>query len=70
MNKYLDIDYLKSLENKPYYFGLGFIQLKINKSQRIHFWHSELIKTAGDEEIHDHVLMIQKMNQNSLKMLI
>lgn len=54
MNKYLDIDYLKSIDNKPYYFGLGFIQLKINKSQRIHFWHPELIKTADDEEIHDH----------------
>lgn len=54
MNKYLDIDYLKSLENKPYYFGLGFIQLKINKEHRIHFWHTDLIKTAGEEELHNH----------------
>lgn len=51
---YLDIDYLKSLPNKPYWFGLGFIQLKIDADKRLHFWHPELSPIVGDEEIHDH----------------
>lgn len=51
---FLDIDYLKSLENKPYWFGLGFIQLKIDANTRLHFWHPELAPNVDDEEIHDH----------------
>lgn len=51
---YLDIDYLKSLPNKPYWFGLGFIQLKIDDNKRLHFWHPDLSPNVDDEEIHDH----------------
>jgi hypothetical protein len=52
--EYLDIDYLKNITTKPYYFGLGFIQLKINHQERIHFWHPSLTHTSDEEEIHDH----------------
>lgn len=50
--KYLDFDYLKSLNLKPHYFGLGFIQLKINDSERIHFWTGW--NKTDFEEIHNH----------------
>jgi hypothetical protein len=39
--------------SKPYWFGLGFIQLKLSDSTRIHFWSPE-IKRVEREEIHDH----------------
>lgn len=51
---YLDCDTLKSL-GTPAYFGLGFIQLKINEHQRIHFWVPEWPTIPGaDNELHDH----------------
>ena len=31
VSPYLDIDHLRSLAIPPYYFGLGFIQLKLNQ---------------------------------------
>jgi len=54
MEQYLDINYLKSLGVKPAWFGLGFIQLKLNETQRMHFWHPHLMQNVPDEEIHDH----------------
>ena len=45
----LDIDYLKQ---KLYYFGLGFIQLFLNKEERIHFYNKSL--QATNVEIHNH----------------
>lgn len=39
----------------PYYFGLGFIQLKINPYQRYHFYHSNLSPILNiEEEVHNH----------------
>ena len=38
----------------PNWFGLGFIQLKLNEEERMHFWHPSLIPDVSDEEIHDH----------------
>lgn len=38
----LTIDFLKENNQRLYYFGLGFIQLKINNTFRIHFYHPEL----------------------------
>jgi hypothetical protein len=53
----LDIDWLRrmSLENNtpPYWFGLGFIQLKLTADTRIHFWLPWLRGTER-EEIHNH----------------
>lgn len=54
LTKYLDIDYLKML-GIPYYFGLGFIQLKFNNgNSRLHFYHPEILPILDDEEIHNH----------------
>lgn len=53
MNKYLDIKYLKTLDVKPYYFGLGFIQMKLNDRERIHFWHPKF-QPMEPEETHNH----------------
>lgn len=48
------VDFLKSLNVKPSFFGLGFIQLKINNVLRMHFWHPELSADVSEEELHDH----------------
>jgi hypothetical protein len=46
---------LKSKKIQPYYFGLGFIQLKINNYQRYHFYHPDLAPIINvEEEIHNH----------------
>jgi hypothetical protein len=56
MNQLLSIDHLRSLGIAPKWFGLGFIQLKLHATQRMHFWHPELRPDdpAFDEEYHDH----------------
>lgn len=38
----------------PQYFGLGFIQCKINDNYRAHFYHPEIKPIVNIEEIHDH----------------
>lgn len=48
----LDIDYLKQNQQRLYYFGLGFIQLVLNKEERIHFYNKSL--QATNDEIHNH----------------
>lgn len=48
----LNIDWLKSNCARLYYFGLGFIQLKINDRYRLHFYSPEL--PAITEDPHDH----------------
>lgn len=46
------IDRLKENHVRLYYFGLGFIQLKLNETWRLHFYSSEL--PAITEDIHNH----------------
>ena len=48
----LDIDHLRSFDVEPAYFGLGFIQLKIKRNGRVHFYHNDLAILA--EEPHNH----------------
>ena len=50
----IDINHLDKIKFCPHYFGLGFIQLKINDNLRYHFYHPELCATLDEEEIHDH----------------
>ena len=38
----------------PHYFGLGFVQLKLSDTRRLHFWHPSCEAIVGEEEIHDH----------------
>lgn len=54
LDKYLSVDWLKSTGAEPHWFGLGFIQLKISDTQRLHFWHPYLVADTHEEEIHDH----------------
>lgn len=48
----LNIDYLRSFNAVPAYFGLGFIQLKIAENSRVHFYHDELPVLAEDPHNH------------------
>ena len=55
MNEWLNFDRLQASGLEPHYFGLGFIQLKINPSQRLHFWVPQWPAIAGAHtELHDH----------------
>ena len=43
------------LQTKPHYFGLGFIQCKINQYERIHVYHPDLMPIVNiEEEVHNH----------------
>lgn len=53
-NDLLNIDRLRETGAKPEWFGLGFIQLKLNATQRMHIWHPSLTPDVDEEEIHDH----------------
>lgn len=37
----------------PHWFGLGFIQLRLNERQRMQFWHPAFLGTA-EGEVHSH----------------
>ena len=50
----LNIDFLKANCQRLYFFGLGFIQLKLNESGRIHFYTNKFRKTTVVEEAHNH----------------
>ena len=56
VEKLLDIDHLRLTGCQPKWFGLGFIQLKLDPLHRMHFWHPELgpDDPAFVEEYHDH----------------
>lgn len=51
---YLDIDVLRSLGAEPKWFGLGFIQMKISDSRRLHFYSEHHTSQMPEEEIHNH----------------
>ena len=43
------------LKTNPQYFGLGFIQCKINQHERVHIYHPDLMPIVNiEEEIHNH----------------
>jgi len=50
----LNIDWLKKNYRMVHYFGLGFIQLKLNDAERLHFYTDKLPKTVEEEEVHNH----------------
>ena len=46
---------LKASGATPHYFGLGFIQLKLDRDKRLHFWTPDWPTIPGnDSEIHNH----------------
>lgn len=69
MNKLLDIDYLKANCQKIHFFGLGFIQLKLNDKERLHYYVPELPNIQPMEEVHNHrydftsTLLLGKLEQ-------
>jgi hypothetical protein len=50
----LDIDFLKINCKRLYFFGLGFIQVKLSDSERVHFYTNVFQKTIVKEEVHNH----------------
>lgn len=48
----IDLQQLKRKHARLYYFGLGFIQLKIDETWRLHFYSPELL--AITEDTHNH----------------
>lgn len=48
----IDLERLKMNHVRLYYFGLGFIQLKIDETWRLHFYSKEL--PAITEDVHNH----------------
>lgn len=51
----MNIKQLYDLNINPQYFGLGFIQLKINDSERYHFYNPNLLPIVNiEEEVHNH----------------
>jgi len=53
-NPRITFDFLRNCGRKPQWFGLGFIQMKLNDVERIHFWHPDLSADTPEEELHDH----------------
>lgn len=49
----LDIDYLKSNCKRIYNFGLGFVQIVLNDTERVHFYLDDK-SFQTNEEIHNH----------------
>ena len=45
---------LKASGAVPHYFGLGFIQLKLDQTRRLHFWAEDWPKVDTENEIHNH----------------
>jgi hypothetical protein len=48
------LDWLKKYTEKIHFFGLGFIQLKVNATLRFHFYTKRLVSIMPTEEIHNH----------------
>ena len=48
----LSIDWLRANAKKAHFFGLGFIQVKLDDHSRVHFYHPDI--PAFVEEPHDH----------------
>lgn len=53
-SKVLDLDWLREQGAEPQWFGLGFIQLKLNTNNRMHFYPKEMKAFVDPEEVHDH----------------
>ncbi len=50
----LTTDFLKKETKFIHYFGLGFIQLKLNDKERVHFYNKVLPAIIDLEDVHNH----------------
>lgn len=51
---YLDTDFLRKNHQLIHFFGLGFVQLKLDDNLRMHFYHPDVTPIVNLEEIHNH----------------
>lgn len=51
---FTNIDWLKKNHQMVHYFGLGFIQLKLSPTTRMHFYTSKLLPIISLEDMHNH----------------
>jgi len=54
MTPALDIDWLRRSGAEPQWFGLGFVQLKLDDTHRVHFYSDALAPDTPPDEVHDH----------------
>jgi hypothetical protein len=54
MPNYLKYEYLRSLNPFIHYFGLGFVQIKLNPEERVHFYTKKLPAIVSLEDVHNH----------------
>ena len=52
MDVVLSVDWLRANATKAHFFGLGFIQVKLDDLHRVHFYHRDI--PAFVEDPHDH----------------
>lgn len=50
----INLDALRATGAVPHWFGLGFVQLKLDEDRRLHFWHPSAGQITPEEELHDH----------------
>lgn len=53
-NMLTDFEWIKANHKMIHYFGLGFIQVKINNNFRLHFYTAELPPIVPEEDVHNH----------------
>lgn len=51
---YLDTDFLRKKHQMIHFFGLGFVQIKLDANLRMHFYHPDVSPIVNVEEIHNH----------------
>lgn len=51
---YLDTDFLRKNHQFIHFFGLGFVQLKLDDNLRMYFYHPDVLPIVNVEEIHNH----------------
>lgn len=51
---YLDTDFLRRNHEMIHFFGLGFVQVKLDFNIRMHFYHPNIAPIIHVEEIHNH----------------
>jgi hypothetical protein len=50
----VDVQLLRKQSTAIHYFGLGFIQIKLGQTYRMHFYTDTLPVLVGEEEVHTH----------------
>lgn len=54
LERWNDIDYLRKNARSINFFGLGFVQVKMSPTERLHLYHPDVPMTVDAESIHNH----------------